>query len=37
VDLSPAEVARLEEIMPVSAVADTRYDAHRMRVLDSER
>lgn len=37
VSLSPAEVTRLEEAVPPSAVAGTRYDAHQMRVLDSER
>jgi aryl-alcohol dehydrogenase-like predicted oxidoreductase len=37
VSLSPAEVARLEEAVPPSAAGGTRYDAHQMRVLDSER
>jgi aryl-alcohol dehydrogenase-like predicted oxidoreductase len=37
VTLTPAEVARMEEAIPVSAVAGTRYDEHQMRVLDSER
>jgi aryl-alcohol dehydrogenase-like predicted oxidoreductase len=37
VDLSPADMSRLEEIIPPSAVAGTRYDEHQMRVLDSER
>jgi len=37
VDLSPADVARIEEAVPASAVAGSRYDAHQMRVLDSER
>jgi aryl-alcohol dehydrogenase-like predicted oxidoreductase len=35
--LSPAELARIEEALPMSAVAGTRYDAHQMQVLDSER
>jgi aryl-alcohol dehydrogenase-like predicted oxidoreductase len=37
VDLSAAEIARVEEMVPASAVAGTRYDEHQMRVLDSER
>jgi aryl-alcohol dehydrogenase-like predicted oxidoreductase len=37
VELSPADVARLEEAVPPSAVAGTRYDEHQMRILDSER
>jgi aryl-alcohol dehydrogenase-like predicted oxidoreductase len=37
VQLSPAEVARLEEAFPASAVAGTRYDDRGMRMLDSER
>jgi len=37
VKVSPEEVARIEEAVPVSAVAGTRYDEHQMRVLDSER
>ena len=37
VTLSPDEVARIEEALPPSAVAGTRYDAHQMRILDSER
>ncbi len=37
VALSPAEVARIEEAIPASSVAGTRYDEHQMRVLDSER
>ena len=37
VDLSPADLARLEAAVPASAVAGTRYDQHQMRVLDSER
>jgi len=35
--LSPQDVARLEEAVPASAVAGTRYDAHQMKILDSER
>jgi len=30
-------VARLEAAVPASAVAGTRYDAHQMRILDSEK
>lgn len=37
VSLSPAETVRLEEVVSPSAVAGTRYDAHQMRILDSER
>jgi len=37
VELSPEEVARIEEAVPASAVAGTRYDEHQMRMLDSER
>jgi hypothetical protein len=35
--LSPADLARIEEAIPPSAVAGTRYDEHQMRILDSER
>ncbi len=35
--LSPSEIARIEETVPASAVAGTRYDERQMRVLDSER
>jgi aryl-alcohol dehydrogenase-like predicted oxidoreductase len=37
VSLSPADVSRIEDAVPPSAVAGTRYDAHQMRVLDSEK
>jgi aryl-alcohol dehydrogenase-like predicted oxidoreductase len=37
VELSPERIARIEEAVPASAVAGTRYDEHQMRVLDSER
>jgi hypothetical protein len=37
VKLSPSEIARIEEAIPASAVAGTRYDEHQMRTLDSER
>jgi aryl-alcohol dehydrogenase-like predicted oxidoreductase len=37
VTLSPSEIARLETALPPDAVAGTRYDAHQMRALDSER
>jgi aryl-alcohol dehydrogenase-like predicted oxidoreductase len=36
VKLSPEQMARIEEAVPASAVAGTRYDEHQMRVLDSE-
>lgn len=35
--LSPADLARIEEDIPPSAVAGTRYDEHQMKILDSER
>jgi aryl-alcohol dehydrogenase-like predicted oxidoreductase len=37
VTLSPADVVRIEEQIPPSAVAGTRYDEYQMRILDSER
>jgi aryl-alcohol dehydrogenase-like predicted oxidoreductase len=37
VELSPADMARIEELVPPSAVAGTRYDARQMSILDSER
>jgi aryl-alcohol dehydrogenase-like predicted oxidoreductase len=37
VTLTPADVARIEDAVPASAVAGTRYDEHQMRALDSER
>jgi len=37
VDLTPADVARIEDAVPATAVAGTRYDAHQMRMLDSEK
>ena len=36
VTLTPAEIARIEEAVPASAVAGSRYDEHQMRILDSE-
>ena len=35
--LSPADIARIEDTIPPSAVAGTRYDEHQMKILDSER
>src|SRR5215203_766008 len=35
--LASADMARIESALPAAAVAGTRYDAHQMRVLDSER
>ena len=35
--LSREDIARIEETVPASAVAGTRYDEHQMRILDSER
>ncbi len=36
-ELSAAELERIEEAIPASEVAGTRYDTHQMRMLDSER
>ena len=37
IELTSADIARIEEAVPPSAVAGTRYDEHQMRILDSER
>jgi aryl-alcohol dehydrogenase-like predicted oxidoreductase len=37
ITLTQAELNHIEAALPPSAVAGTRYDAHQMRVLDSER
>ena len=37
VHLNPEEISQLEAAVPAEAVAGTRYDAHQMQVLDSER
>jgi aryl-alcohol dehydrogenase-like predicted oxidoreductase len=37
IDLSPADVARIEEAVSPSAIAGTRYGEEQMRILDSER
>lgn len=37
VKLPPADLARIEEAIPASAVAGTRYDQRQMTMLDSER
>jgi aryl-alcohol dehydrogenase-like predicted oxidoreductase len=37
VRLSPEEMARVEEAIPASAIAGTRYDERQMKMLDSER
>jgi aryl-alcohol dehydrogenase-like predicted oxidoreductase len=37
VSLTPADVARIEDAVPATAVAGTRYDERQMRTLDSER
>jgi len=37
VHLSPEDVSRIEAAVPATEVSGTRYDAHQMRVLDSER
>ncbi len=37
IQLSPADVTRIEEASPPSSAAGTRYDEHQMRMLDSER
>jgi aryl-alcohol dehydrogenase-like predicted oxidoreductase len=35
--LSASDVAQLEALIPADAIAGTRYDAHQMTMLDSER
>ena len=37
IDLSPEELARIEEAIPASGVAGTRYGEQQMGMLDSER
>jgi hypothetical protein len=37
VTLSTEELSRIEEAIPASAVAGTRYDGRQMQHLDSER
>jgi aryl-alcohol dehydrogenase-like predicted oxidoreductase len=37
VQLSPAEVARIEAAIPAAEVAGSRYDEQQMQMLDSER
>jgi aryl-alcohol dehydrogenase-like predicted oxidoreductase len=37
VALSPSEIAEIETTLAATPVAGTRYDAHQMRALDSER
>jgi aryl-alcohol dehydrogenase-like predicted oxidoreductase len=37
IQLTPADVERVEAALPPTAVAGTRYDERQMRVLDSER
>jgi aryl-alcohol dehydrogenase-like predicted oxidoreductase len=37
VELSAEDLQRMEEAIPASAVAGTRYDQHQMRMLDSEK
>jgi pyridoxine 4-dehydrogenase len=37
VRLTTEDTARIEHAVPAEAVAGTRYDAHQMAVLDSER
>jgi aryl-alcohol dehydrogenase-like predicted oxidoreductase len=37
VRLSADDIARIEAAVPAAAVAGTRYDAHQMSILDSER
>lgn len=36
-NLSQADMARIEDAMPPDGVAGGRYDAHQMRILDSEK
>ena len=37
IELSAAELVQIEDSIPAAEVAGTRYDAHQMRMLDSER
>lgn len=37
VNLSPADLTRIEAAIPATAIAGTRYDEHQMKMLDSER
>jgi len=37
VRLSPEDVREIEQAVPASAIAGTRYDEHQMKMLDSER
>jgi aryl-alcohol dehydrogenase-like predicted oxidoreductase len=37
IKLTPDEIVAIEAAIPADAVAGTRYDAHQMQVLDSER
>ncbi len=37
IELDATAVAEIERAVPAEAVAGTRYDAHGMRMLDSER
>jgi aryl-alcohol dehydrogenase-like predicted oxidoreductase len=37
VRLTPEDLTRLEQAVPATAVAGTRYDAHQMHMLDSEK
>ena len=37
ITLTPQEIAAIETAVPADSVAGTRYDAHQMQVLDSEK
>jgi aryl-alcohol dehydrogenase-like predicted oxidoreductase len=37
IELSPEDLATIEEAIPASAVAGARYAEHQMSMLDSER
>ena len=37
IELTDAELARIEEAVPAAEVAGTRYDEHQMKMLDSEK
>ena len=37
VALTPADITELEAAVPSNAIAGTRYDAHQMQILDSEK
>ena len=37
IELTPADLAEIARAVPADAAAGERYDAHQMRILDSEK